>query len=83
MLLISYDSLRVVLINVVTILMMPAKLATLGLLKTKANWNKGYDVINSVHDVTDEILSRDSSYIVAKLGNSSISMRKVIITSIL
>ena len=32
MLLISYDSLRVVLINVVTILMMPAKLATLGLL---------------------------------------------------
>ena len=67
----------------VTILMMPAKLATLGLLKTKANWNKGYDVINSVHDVTDKILSRDSSYIVAKLGNSSISMRKVIITSIL
>ena len=67
----------------VTILMMPAKLATLGLLKTKANWSKGYDVINSVHDVTDKILSRDSSYIVAKLGNSSISMRKVIITSIL
>ena len=83
MLLISYESLRVVLINVVAILMMPAKLATLGLLKIKANWNKGYDVINSVHDVTNKILSRDSNYIVAKRGNSSISMRKVIITSIL
>ena len=36
-----------------TILMMWAELATLGLLKIKVFWNKGYDVIiSSVHDVT-------------------------------
>ena len=72
----------------VAILMMSAKLATLGLLKIKVFWNKGYDVIISVHDVTNKILSRDSNYIVdvvmwPKFGNSSISMREVIITSIL
>ena len=72
----------------VTILMMSAKMATLGLLKIKVFWNKGYDVIISVHDVTNKILSRDSNYIVdvvmwPKFGNSSISMREVIITSIL
>ena len=32
--------------------MMSAKLATLGLLKLKVTWNKGYDVIVFVHDVT-------------------------------
>ena len=42
----------------------------------------------SVHDLTNKILSRDSSYIVdvavwPKFGNSNISMRKVIINSIL
>ena len=72
----------------VTILMMSAKIATLGLLKIKVFWNKGYDVIISVHDVTNKILSRDSNYIIdvvmwPKFGNCSISMRKVIITSIL
>ena len=72
----------------VTILMMSAKMATLGLLKIKVFWNKGYDVIISVHDVTNKILSRDSNYIVdvvmwPKFGNSSISVREVIITSIL
>ena len=72
----------------VTILMMSAKMATLGLLKTKVFWNKGYDVIISVHDVTNKILLRDSNYIVdvvmwPKFGNSSTSMREVIITSIL
>ena len=72
----------------VTILMMSAKMATLGLLKIKVFWNKGYDVIISVHDVTNKILSRDSNYIVdvamwPKFGNSSISMREVIIASIL
>ena len=71
----------------VTILMMSAKMATLGLLKIKVFWNKGYDVITSVCDVTNKILSRDSNYIVdvvmwPKFGNSSISMREVIITSI-
>ena len=72
----------------VTILMMSAKMATLGLLKIKVFWNKGYDVITSVCDVTNKILSCDSNYIVdvvmwPKFGNSRISMREVIITSIL
>ena len=72
----------------VTILMMSAKMATPGLLKIKAFWNKGYDVIISVHDVTNKLLSRDSNYIVdvvvwPKFGNYNISMREVIITSIL
>ena len=44
--------------------MISAKMATLGLLKIKVRWNKGYDVIISVHDVTNRNLSRDSSYIV-------------------
>ena len=38
-------SLMIVLINIVTILMMPAKIATLSILKIKVFWNKGYDVI--------------------------------------
>ena len=44
--------------------MMSAKLATLNLLKIKIFRNKGYDVINSVYDVTNKILSRDLNYIV-------------------
>ena len=72
----------------VTILMMSAKITTPGLLKIRVFWNNGYDVIISVHDVTNKILSRDSNYIIdvvmwPKFGNCSISMRKVIITSIL
>ena len=68
--------------------MMPAKLAALDLPKIKIFWNKGYDVITSICDVTNKILSRDSNYIVdvviwSKFGNYSISMREVIITSIL
>ena len=67
---------------------MSPKMATPGLLKIKIFWNKSYDVINYVHDVTNKILSRDSSYIVdvimwLKFGNSSISIREVIIISIL
>ena len=46
----------------VTILMMPAKMATPGLLKVKVFWNKGYDVTIFVHAVTNKILSRDSNY---------------------
>ena len=72
----------------VTILMMSAKMATLGLPKVKLFWNKGYDVIVSAHDVTSKIFSRDSNYIVEvvmwpKFGNSSISITEVITTSIL
>ena len=60
----------------VSILMMPSKIATLGL-KIKIFLNKGYDVIISVYDVNN----KNSSW--AKCGNSSISMSEVIITSIL
>ena len=68
--------------------MMSAKMATPGLRKIKVFWKKGYDVIIFVNDVTNKILSRDSNYIVdvvtwPKFGNSNISMREVIITSIL
>ena len=48
----------------VTILMMSAKVATLGLLKIKVFRNKGYDIIISVYDVINRNLSRDSSFIV-------------------
>ena len=72
----------------VTIFMMSAKMAALALLKIKLFWNKGYDAINSVHDVTNKILSCDSNYIVnvvmwPKFGNCRISMREVFINSIL
>ena len=65
--------------------MMPAKMATL---KITVFWNKGYDVIIPVNDVTNKFLSRDSNYIIdvfmwPKFGNSSISMREVFTTSIL
>ena len=44
----------------VAILMMSVKIATLGLLKIKVFWKKDYDVIISVYEVTNKILSRDS-----------------------
>ena len=67
---------------------MSAKMATLGLLKIKIFWSKGYDVIISLYNVTNKILLRESNYIVdvvmwSKFSNSSISVREVIITSIL
>ena len=72
----------------VAILMMSLKLATLGLLMIKEFWNRDYDVVISVPDVTNKILARDPNYIVdliiwPKSGNSSSSTRDVIITSIL
>ena len=68
--------------------MMSAKMATPGLFKTTVSWNKSYDVIIPVDDVTDKILSRNSNYIVdmfmwLRFGNSSISMGEVITISIL
>ena len=65
---------------------MSAKMATPGLLKITV-WKKGYDVIIPVDDVTNKILSPDSNYIVGvfmwpKFGNSSISTREAITTSI-
>ena len=47
-----------------SIFMMPAKMAILGHLKIKVFWNKSYDVIIFVHDITCKILSFDSNYIV-------------------
>ena len=72
----------------VTILMVPAKLATRSLLKIQIFQNKGYDFIIPDYDPTNKILLRDSNYIVdavmkLKFGNSSISTREVIIRSIL
>ena len=68
--------------------MMLAKMSTSGLLKTTVFWNKGYDIIIPVDNVTTKILSRESNYIVdvfmwPKFGNSSISMREIITTSVL
>ena len=48
----------------VTILMMPAKVASPDFPKLKILQNKGYDVIIPDYDVTNKILSRDSNYIV-------------------
>ena len=72
----------------VAILMMSAKTTTPGLLKIKVFWTKVYDVIVLVYDITNKILSCDSSYIVdvvmwPKSCNSNISMTKVIVTSVL
>ena len=67
----------------VTILMMSAKMATPDLLTIKIFWNKGYDVLISVHDVTNKFLSRGSNYIVnvvmwQKFGKSCISWEKLL-----
>ena len=72
----------------VVILTMASKLATLGLLKIKVFWNKGYDIMIITHDVTHKILSGVSVYVVdvvmwPKFDNSSITMRKVITNPIL
>ena len=82
------EFLKVCLINRVIILMMSAKVATPGLLKITVFWNKGYEIIISVDDVINKILSYNLNYIVdvfmwPKFGNCSISMREVITTSIL
>ena len=65
--------------------MMSAKMATLDLLKIKVFLNNGHDAIIFVHDVSPEILSRDSIYVVnvemlPKFGNSRTSMKAVIRT---
>ena len=70
------------------ILMMSAKLATLNLPQMKVFWNKGYDAIITLHEVTNKILLDDSNHIVheviwPRFDNSSISMKDVIVASIL
>ena len=66
--------------------MMLAKLATLGLLEIRLLWNEFYEVIKYANDLTNKILSRGSNHIVnmimrQNIGNSSISLREVIIIS--
>ena len=39
------------------------KLVTLGVLEIKVFWNTGYDVIISICDATNKLLSCDSNYI--------------------
>ena len=75
-------------INMVTILIMSAKMATPGFLEIKPFWKKAYDVIIYVDDVIKKNLLPDLYYNVnvvmwPKFGNSTISVREVIITSIL
>ena len=82
------EFLKIVLINMVTILIMSAIMATPSLLRIKVFWNKSYGVVMPVHNAANQILWRDSYYIVdvvmwPKFGNSSSSMGGVIITSIL
>ena len=47
--------------NMITILMMSAVLASPDLLQLKVFWNKGYDVIVTFLDTTIKVLSSDSS----------------------
>ena len=44
--------------------MMSGKMANAGLLKITVLWNKDYDVIIPVDDVTNKVLSPDLNYIV-------------------
>ena len=72
----------------VVILMMSAKLAILDLLKRKVSWNKGYHVIIFCPRRHQQTFMTCSNYIVdvvmwLKFGNSNISMRDVIIISVL
>ena len=64
---------------------MSLKIATLGLLKINVFWNKGYDVVISIHDATNNILLHEYNYIFNKVmwpkfANSSISMWESIIS---
>ena len=70
----------------ITILVMSAKWAALGLPKLKEFCYKGYDITNYIYDVTIKIISRDSNYILdvvawPKFGSCSITRREVIIAS--
>ena len=88
MLLTFFESSKIFLINMLPVLIMSAKLDSLGLLKIKVFQNSGYDVTIPDYNVTNKILIRESNYIIGlvmwlKFGDCSISMREVIITSIL
>ena len=58
--------------------MMPAKLATLGLLKLKLFWTEGYDVKIYVYDVTNKFLSRDLNLIVDLVKRSKFHLTSIL-----
>ena len=58
------EFLIIVLINMVTILMVSTKMATLGLVTIKIFSKKRYDVIISVHDIIKKTLSDDSNHVI-------------------
>ena len=64
--------------------MMPAKMDTSGLFKTKVFWNKGHDVISLVDGAKNKRYQWFKLYLDvflwAEFGNSSISMREAIAT---
>ena len=67
---------------------MPAKLATQAFHKIKVFWKKGCDVIISVLDVINNILTHDLYLFVdivlwPKFDNSRIYIREIIIVSVL
>ena len=71
----------------VKILIMSANMAAPALFKIKIFWNKGYDVVYFVYDVTNKIFSHELNYFMdvvmwLKFDNCSICIREVIITSI-
>ena len=82
-----FESWKIFLINMVTILMMSAKMATLGLLKIKVLKKRIWRHNFCLWRQKQKFIS-DSNYIVdvvmwTRFGNSSTSMREVIITSVL
>ena len=63
--------------------MVSVKKAAPGAPNIKVFWDIIYEVIFSVHDITNKILSRDARYIEGqRFVNLNITMREVIITSI-
>ena len=82
-LLMFFESLKIFLVNVVTISMMSAKAAALSLLKIKAFWSHKFCPWSHQQN-----FSGDSNYIAdmamrPKFSKCSISMREVAITSVL
>ena len=83
-----FDPLNTVLINMVTTFMMSAKMATQAFLKCKFFKIKVMKSFFFVFGVTDKLSSRDSNYDVIavmwpELDNSNISIREVLIISVL
>ena len=68
--------------------MMTPNIVTVDFHKINVFWNQGYDIIISVHGVTNKVLPRELNYVLdvlmwPKFDNSSISMTEVIIALIL